>query len=252
MFGVLVVAGDRSKASLTTTIGFVEAGSPADEAGLRVGRRTRRGRRRAGRRVGRPAARASWAAAARRSRSPCVRDGVEENLDVTVDTIDNPEFDPSVAGSAEQIGRAGVGASMSRPRRSVPAKRSGSHGAAPGLELGRAIARRARRHVLACRGSEQLRAISYEGDENADETKRFLSPVGSGRLAVARDRRRLGVRVRAADLDQRLRRVVQPVPAAAVRRRTHRDRDLREDRVDDHAAGRCRSTWPSCFRSWRS
>jgi membrane-associated protease RseP (regulator of RpoE activity) len=179
MFVVLVADGDRSKASLTTTIGFVEAGSPADQAGLESGdelvaidgepidewgdlRQSLMGR------------------GGETITFTVLRDGAEENLDVTVDTIDNPEFDPNVAGSAEQIGRAGVGASIHVP------------GVGPGQALWLAPARTAElgRDSLGALGDMfSLSGLSnyvdlLEGDENADETKRFLSPVGYGQVAV--------------------------------------------------------------------
>ena len=68
-----------------------------------------------------------------------------------------------------------------------------------------------------------------EQERRSDEALRL-----AGGRRRARERRgpgRLGERVQPADRDQHLRRVVQPAPVAALRRRAHRDRALRERRV---------------------
>ena len=179
MFVVLVADGDRSEASLTTTIGFVEAGSPADQAGLESGdelvaidgepvdewgdlRQSLMGR------------------GGETITFTVLRDGVEENLPVTVDTVDNPEFDPNVAGSTEEMGRAGVGTSIHVP----------NVGPAQALWLAPAGTAQLGSDSIGALGDMfSLSGLSnyvdlLEGDENADETKRFLSPVGYGQVAV--------------------------------------------------------------------
>ena len=60
----------------------------------------------------------------------------------------------------------------------------------------------------------------------------------AGRLRPAREQRGqggLGQRARLVDRHQHLRGPVQPAPAAALRRRAHRDRQLRKGHVDDPA-----------------
>ena len=125
-------------------------------------------------------------------RSPCERDGVDE-LPVTVATVDNPELDPSVAGSAEAIGRAGSRARRCTSPPSAPAssrlapapRQVGASGATSLGALGE--------HVLAVGHLRNyFRPARRRRERRRDRQQRFLSPVGFGAGRGRRGRRRAG------------------------------------------------------------
>ena len=126
-----------------------------------------------------------------------------------------------------------------RPRAGGRSRRRVHRDAAPGLDdLGTAsVAALGERFSPS--GISQLLARAHRRDKKRRRTAAaassaalpVLGPVGLRAPRDAGDGVRLGRGRVPADLDQRVRRHLQPGAAAPVRRRPHRDRDLREDRV---------------------
>ena len=143
-------------------------------------------------------------------------------------------------------------------------RRAAARASSPSIVAG---AEAGRRHRLGCRSRRSAACSRPRGSRTTSASSpatRAATPTrrsGSSRRSASARRRerrgegRLGQRVRAADRDQHLRRAVQPAPAAALRRRAHRDRALRDASRRRSGGAGCRSTRPSCCRSrsrwWR-
>ncbi|MGH8977567.1 MAG: M50 family metallopeptidase [Acidimicrobiia bacterium] len=193
MFGVLVFAGNYRDARATTTLQFIESGSPADEAGLREGDTL----------VsvdGEPLA--EWEELRPRLIDrggdtvtfTVERDGEVVDIPVTLETIENPDAadDPD---APRNLGRAGIGPDV----------------VVPSVGVGTALVETPKQvwllgaasvDALADRFSpsgisEYWNTLTDDGEEedatsgsgqgsssSEDESARFLSFVGFGRLAV--------------------------------------------------------------------
>ena len=259
MFGVLVFAGNYHDASYTKKLSFIEPGSPADKAGLHKGD------------VlvsvdGEPLDR--WEDLRPRLLDrggdtvtfTVDRGGEQIAIPVTLATIDNPaaKDDPE---APKNLGRAGIAPGVHVPSVGLGAafietpRQVWNLGTASVAALGERFSPSGISgywHTLTDSGknADSTSGSGSGGSSSAssDDSARFLSIVGFGRLAVqATESGWVEVAFLLISINVFVGHL-QPGPAAPVRRRPHRDRHLREDRLRRCASGRSGSTSRSCSR----
>ena len=234
MFGVLVFAGNYGDSKATTTLDLVEKGSPAAKAGLQKGDQL----------VAVDGTRIdNWDdlrpqlldRGGDTVNFTVERDGESVDIPVTLATIKNPNAgnDPN---APKNLGRAGIA-----PTVHVPSVNP----AAAVIEAPRQVWSIAGASVSALGDRFSPSGISSywhvlttdNKDTNSPQasSERFVSVVGFGRLAIqATESGWVQVAFLLISINVFVG-IFNLVPLLPVRRRPHRDRDLREDRVDDPA-----------------